>query len=83
MRRNPGIISSVLFLISLVAYTSMLFGNEIFLFTGVIVSIIGKVFALFSKKGIYRKIGLIGNGLIVLVLIIVPLIVTTFFWNTP
>ncbi|MFG6117242.1 hypothetical protein ACGTN9_18980 [Halobacillus sp. MO56] len=55
MRRNLGIISAALFLISLVIYITMLFGNDSFLLAGGVTSIIGLVIALFSKKGIYRK----------------------------
>ncbi|MGP4070330.1 hypothetical protein [Halobacillus sp. B29] len=83
MRRKLGIISTVLFLVSLVAYITMLSGNDAFLFAGVFISLLGVVFAMFSNKGPYRNIGLIGNGLIILVVIIIPFIVTTFFWNTP
>ncbi|MCP3033142.1 hypothetical protein LF817_17595 [Halobacillus sp. A1] len=83
MRRKLGIVSTVLFLVSLASYITMLSGNDTFLFAGVVISLIGLGFAIFSEKGIYRKIGFIGNGLIILVAIIIPFIVTISFWNTP
>ncbi|MYL18616.1 hypothetical protein GLW04_01870 [Halobacillus litoralis] len=83
MRRKLGIISTVLFLVSLAAYITTLSGNDAFLFAGVVIAVLGLVFAMLSEKGTYRKIGFMGNGLILLVSIIIPFIVTTFFWNTP
>ncbi|MCP3032858.1 hypothetical protein LF817_16145 [Halobacillus sp. A1] len=83
MRRKLGIISTLLFLASLAAYITMLSGNDAYLFAGVVISLVGVVFAIFSEKGTYRKVGFIGNGLILIVTIMISLIVTTFFWNTP
>ncbi|WP_273854067.1 hypothetical protein [Guptibacillus spartinae] len=83
MRRKLSAISSILFIISVVAYLTMLFGNDSLLFVGVLISVVGLVIALFSESGIYKKIGLIGNGFIIFITIIIPTIVTTFFWNTP
>ncbi|WP_029333526.1 hypothetical protein [Exiguobacterium oxidotolerans] len=83
MKRILGTLSTVLFFVGLVFYIIMLFGNDNLLLSNVILSAIGFVLALFAEKGVYKKIGLIGNGLILLIAIIIPFIVTTFFWNTP
>lgn len=83
MRRKSGVISTGLFLVSLAAYITMLGGHDAFLFAGVVFAGLGLVSAMFSEKGMYRKVGFIGNGLMILVTIIIPFIVTAFFWNTP
>ncbi|UOR12812.1 hypothetical protein [Halobacillus amylolyticus] len=83
MKRIFSIFSSVLFFIGLAFYIAVLFGYDTFLLGGVIVSVIGFILALFGEKDIYKKIGLIGNGLIIFVTVLIPFIVTTFFWNEP
>ncbi|TMU87269.1 hypothetical protein FGG79_03835 [Bacillus sp. BHET2] len=83
MRKKLSVISFLLFLIGAAAFIAMLLGYDRFLFAGVIISVAGFVTALFSEKGLYKRVGLFGNGGIVFVAIIVPLVVTTFFWNTP
>ncbi|MEL3971433.1 hypothetical protein AAEO50_03995 [Rossellomorea oryzaecorticis] len=83
MKRMMGKLSTVLFLLGLAAYITMLFGNDSFLLTGVILSMIGFLFALFARKSWYRRVGLFGNGLIIFTVIIMPVVITTFFWNQP
>ncbi|KIL51513.1 hypothetical protein KP77_10250 [Jeotgalibacillus alimentarius] len=83
MKSKLGVFSTILFLIALVSYIAVLFGNDSFLLVGVILSVLGFILGLFSEKGVYRKIGLIGNGIILFVTIVIPFIVTTFFWNRP
>ena len=83
MKRTFSIISFILFLVALAAYTAVFLGYDTFLLPGVIVSVVGIIVALFSEKGVYKRIGLIGNSLIVFSAVIIPMIVTTFFWNTP
>lgn len=83
MKKVSGIISAILFVVGLLCYVVMLFGNDSFLLSGVIASAIGFILALFAEKGAYKGIGLIGNAIIVIVGVIFPFIVTTFFWNQP
>jgi hypothetical protein len=83
MKSKLGIFSTLLFFIGLISYIAVLFGNDSFLFIGVILSALGFVLALFAEKGMYKKVGLVGNGIIIIISIVIPFIVTTFFWNTP
>lgn len=83
MRKIVSILSTILFFTGLASYIAVLFGNDNFLLGGVIVSIIGFILALFAEEGVYKKIGLIGNGIIIFIAVIIPFIVTTFFWNEP
>jgi hypothetical protein len=62
---------------------AVLAGKDDFLLAGVILSAIGFILALFAEKGVYKKVGLIGNGIIIFIAVIIPFIVTTFFWNEP
>lgn len=83
MKKILSIVSTVLFFIGLMSYILILFGNDNFLLVGVIASTIGFILALFAEKGVYKKVGLIGNGIIIFIAVIIPFIVTTFFWNEP
>ncbi|GGB55707.1 hypothetical protein F3157_08325 [Virgibacillus dakarensis] len=83
MKKIVGTLSTVFFLFGLAAYILALLGNDSFWFGGVVVSAIGFLLAFFAEKGVVRKTGLIGNGAIVFITIIIPFIVTTFFWNEP
>ncbi|MDX1771649.1 MAG: hypothetical protein R3328_08985 [Planococcaceae bacterium] len=83
MKSKLGVLSTILFLIGLVSYVVVLFGNDSFLSVAVISSALGFILGLFAEKGMYKKIGLIGNGVILFTTIIIPFIVTTFFWNRP
>jgi hypothetical protein len=83
MKSKLGTISTLLFFIGLISYIAVLFGNDHFLFSGVILSALGFILALFAEKGLYKKVGLFGNGIILVIAIVIPFIVTTFFWNTP
>jgi hypothetical protein len=83
MKSKLGIFSTLLFFIGLISYIAVLFGNDSFLFIGVILSALGFVLALFAEKGMYKKVGLVGNGILLIISIVIPFIVTTFFWNTP
>ncbi|PFA63354.1 hypothetical protein CN378_18600 [Bacillus sp. AFS015802] len=75
--------SFIFFLIGLGLYSFSLLGKDTFLLPSVIIAAIGFVAALFGEKVIYRKLGLFGNGLILVVGLLIPFIVTTFFWNKP
>jgi hypothetical protein len=46
-------------------------------------SVMGVVLSWFGPKGAARNIGLFGNAFLLLFVVIVPLIVRTFIWNTP
>lgn len=83
MKKLSGVISTILFFIGFVFYIAMFFGNDNFLLSGVIVSAIGVIFSFFSDKGIYKRIGLFGNGMIIIAAVVFPFLVTTFFWNKP
>lgn len=83
MKKALGIISTILFIVGLVCYVAMFFGNDSYLLGGVIASIMGFILALFAEKGAYKRIGLFGNAIIVIIAVIFPFIVTTFFWNRP
>lgn len=83
MKGKLSIFSSLLFFIGLISYIAVLFGNDNFLFIGVVLSALGFILALFAEKGLYKKVGLFGNGIIIIIAIVIPFIVTTFFWNTP
>nr|WP_214480631.1 hypothetical protein [Bacillus sp. SM2101] len=79
-----SVLSAISFIIGLITFVLMLIGIDDYLYNfGIFVSVIGLFLAMFAEKGLSRKIGLVGNSVIVLFIIIIPLIVTTFFWNTP
>jgi uncharacterized protein YqgC (DUF456 family) len=75
--------SFLFFLISLIIYILSFLGYDTFLLPAVIIAVIGFITALFGEKSVYRKIGLFGNGVILVVVLLIPFIVTTFFWNSP
>ncbi|TMN22164.1 hypothetical protein [Lentibacillus cibarius] len=84
MKSKLGGFSTILFLIGLVSYIAIFLGNDNFLLVGgVIISAIGFILALFAEKGVYKKIGLIGNGIILFIAFVIPFIVTNFLWNRP
>lgn len=83
MKKVNGILSTILFFVGLACYIAMFFGNDSFLLSGVIASVIGFILALFAENGAYKRIGLFGNAIIVIGAVIFPFIVTTFFWNEP
>lgn len=83
MKQKLARLSVLLFLLSSVAFIIMLFGNDTFLFAGAVLALVGLVMAIISERGLFRNIGLIGNGSVVMVVYILPFIVTTFFWNSP
>jgi hypothetical protein len=75
--------SFIIFLIGLVFYALAFLGKDAFLLPAVIMAVVGFVAGLFGEKTIQRKIGLFGNGLILAVGLLLPFLVTTFFWNKP
>ncbi|TRM10871.1 hypothetical protein FH966_03570 [Lentibacillus cibarius] len=84
MKSKLGGFSTILFLIGLVSYIVVFLGNDNFLLVGgVIISAIGFILALFAEQGVYKKIGLIGNGIIIFIAFVIPFIVTNFLWNRP
>jgi uncharacterized membrane protein len=83
MKKKLSLLSFGLFLIGALFYVMMLFGRDEFLLAGVICSAAGLIIALFSERGPYKKIAIAGNGVIVCIALIMPMVVTTFFWNTP
>jgi hypothetical protein len=83
MKSKLGMFSILLFIFGLISYIAVLFGNDNFLFIGVILASLGFILAVFAEKGIYKAVGLFGNGIIIFITIVIPFIVTTFFWNTP
>lgn len=84
MKKFFGIISTILFIVGLASYVSMYFGSyDSVILAGMIASVIGLILAFFADKGIYRRIGLFGNAIVLSISLILPFIVTTFFWNQP
>lgn len=83
MKSKIGEFSTVLFLLGLLLYCLAFIGNDRFLLGAVIVSTIGFILALFAEKSTFKIIGLFGNGIIIIITIVVPFIVTTFLWNQP
>lgn len=85
MTNKLGVYSSVLFVLGLVCYAVFIFGKGIsaFLTITIFSSFLGFTLALFAKKGSFKRLGLIGNGLVIFIAIILPFIVLTFFWNQP
>jgi hypothetical protein len=83
MKSKLGGFSTILFFVGIVLYGLVLSGFDRFLIGAVIVSAVGIIIASFAEKGVYKKIGLFGNGIILVITIVIPFIVTTFFWNEP
>ncbi|WLR41612.1 hypothetical protein LC087_12060 [Bacillus carboniphilus] len=78
----------MIFLMSLLVYASEFFTDEdlfpgpLLMFSVTILPVIGLVASL-KSKGIIKVIGIIGNSFILVWAVILPTIVTTFFWNQP
>ncbi len=83
MKKRMSMVSFILFIIGLVFYALSLFGKDAFLLPTVLMAVVGFVAALFGEKTIHRKIGLFGNGLLLVFGLLLPFLVTTFFWNKP
>ncbi|MDX8365347.1 hypothetical protein [Cytobacillus sp. IB215665] len=84
MKKKLSVLSAISFIIGVITFVLMLIGIDDYLYNfGIFIIVIGLFMAMFAEKGLFRKIGLVGNGFIVFFIIIIPLIVTTFFWNTP
>ncbi|QHE60507.1 hypothetical protein FHE72_05215 [Rossellomorea vietnamensis] len=83
MKKVFSIASFIIFLVGLVFYFLALLGKDTFLLPAVIMAVVGFVAGLFGEKTIHRKIGLYGNGLILVVGLLLPFVVATFFWNKP
>jgi hypothetical protein len=83
MKSKLGGFSTILFFVGIVLYGLVLSGFDRFLIGAVIVSAVGIIMASFAEKGVYKKIGLFGNSIILVITIVIPFIVTTFFWNEP
>lgn len=83
MKKRLSVGSFILFIVGLVFYALALLGKDAFLLPAVIMAVVGFVAGLFGEKTIHRKIGLYGNGLLLVVGLLLPFVVTTFFWNKP
>ncbi|MCA1060446.1 hypothetical protein LCL96_16025 [Rossellomorea aquimaris] len=83
MKKAFSIGSLIIFIIGLVFYFLTLSGKDTFLLPAVITAVVGFLSGLFGEKTIPRKIGLFGNGLLLVVGLLLPFVVTTFFWNKP
>ncbi|MGG4169385.1 hypothetical protein ABEW00_18235 [Rossellomorea vietnamensis] len=83
MKKVFSMASFIIFLVGLVFYLLALLGKDTFLLPAVITAVVGFLAGLFGEKTIQRKIGLIGNALILVVGLLLPFVVTTFFWNKP
>ncbi|WP_226578065.1 hypothetical protein [Halobacillus litoralis] len=83
MKRIGSIVSAGLFLLSMAGMTALLLGNDSFLLMSVLSALLGFLIGLFADKGAFKRIGVLGNGAILIVTVLFPFFVTTFFWNTP
>ncbi|MFI8684855.1 hypothetical protein [Rossellomorea sp. NPDC077527] len=83
MKKVFSIASFFIFIIGLVFYVLALLGKDTFLLPSVITALVGFLAGLFGEKTIHRKIGMFGNGLLLVVGLLLPFVVTTFFWNKP
>lgn len=83
MKSKLGGLSTILFFVGIMLYGLVLLGFDKFLIGAVIVSAVGIIMASFAEKGVYKKVGGFGNGIILVITIVIPFIVTTFFWNEP
>ncbi|WP_060679021.1 hypothetical protein [Virgibacillus halodenitrificans] len=72
MRKNLGIISSVLFLMALVSWLPIYVDVTSFSEQSVFYATGGVVTGLFSSPSGYKFIGLIGNGLVLVFLVVLP-----------
>ncbi|WP_421377864.1 hypothetical protein ACOJQI_11535 [Bacillus salacetis] len=83
MKKYLGLISLVLFILAATSYLTVFIGVDELLLFAVICSVVGMIVALFADGGSYRKFALFGNGAIILLSLVIPFVVTTFFWNSP
>ena len=76
-------LSFLLFLVSVVSYLIMLVGVDSFLFLSLLSAAIGLAISFFGTKKPFRIFCIASNAVMVFLVIGIPFIVTTFFWNTP
>lgn len=83
---NSGTTSVAAFLISLAVYIVWFFNENLFsnsvMIVAVVLPLIGIVAALFAKNRSLKVVGLLGNSLVLLLAVVLPLI-STLFWQTP
>lgn len=82
MKKAFGVISTILFFIGIASYVAMLFWDFRFVLISIIASLIGFCLALFAEKDEYRRIGLIGNTIIIAA-VVIPYIIRHFIWTGP
>ncbi len=85
--KKLGFISVVSFAISFLGYSAWffnedLFSNSIIIFIGLILPLIGLITGFFSKKKSLKIVGILGNFLVLLWAVILPL-ASTLFWSQP
>ncbi|WP_117170054.1 hypothetical protein [Paraliobacillus sediminis] len=84
--RKSGIISVAAFLISLIIYAAWFLNADLFSKSAMILvvalPIIGIITAFFTNSKTLKTVGLLGNSLLFLWAVVIPL-ASTLFWNTP
>lgn len=87
MMKNFGVISVLLFLISLIVFGISFFSGDLFsgpvmIVFSIVLPLIGFIMALLSKSSGSRTVGVVGNAIILIVAGVIPA-VSTIFWNQP
>ncbi|MGF7535319.1 hypothetical protein AAGG74_16845 [Bacillus mexicanus] len=85
--KNYGVISVLLFLISLIVFGISFFSGDLFsgpvmIFFSIVIPLIGFIMAFLSKNTGLRIVGIVGNAIILIVAGVIPAI-STMFWNQP
>jgi uncharacterized membrane protein YqjE len=84
--KKSGIVSVAAFIISLVIYAAWFFNENLFsnsaMIAALVLPIIGLITAFFTKKKSLKIVGLLGNSLVLLWAVIVPL-ASMLFWSQP
>jgi hypothetical protein len=83
MKKRLNYISFTLFLIAAISYFTVFIGIDELLLIAAISSAFGFIIALFGDRGKVKKISIFGNAMIIFLSVIMPLVITTFFWNSP
>lgn len=88
MGKYFNIISVILLIINLVVYILFFNGIELIsekatFYILVSGSVIGIILSWFGNKGILRNIGILGNTIGLVLIVIIPLLVRIFIWNRP
>ncbi|MBG9813854.1 hypothetical protein ACU3L3_13225 [Priestia endophytica] len=89
MKKSLGLISAISFVISLfitvvgMYITDSFFPNGVMIFFCMMLPFVSFILGIAGQRGILKFIGMYGNLLILIWMVIIPFVIGYFFWNQP